>query len=92
MVNADHAKGGALGSSRQGDGHSGFVEGGRDVVNGNGVVRVGTVSRGNELMPADTDGRKEWYLRVSAHVTDDRKATVRSRKALRADERRNFRR
>lgn len=45
VVNADHAKRGALGSSRQSDGHSGLVEGSRDVVNGNGVVRVCTVSR-----------------------------------------------
>lgn len=44
VVNADDAKRGALSSSREGNGHSGLVEGGRDIVNGNGVVRVGTVS------------------------------------------------
>lgn len=88
VVNADHAKRGTLSSSRQGNGHSGLVEGGRDVVNGNGVVRVGTVG-GNELVP-ETDGRKEQYLRISAHVANDGKATVGSRKALRADERRNL--
>lgn len=88
VVNADHAKRGALSSSRQGDGHGGLVEGGRDIVNGNGVVRVGTVWS-SKLVP-ETEERKEQDLRVSAHVTNDGKATVGRRKALRADERRDL--
>ena len=50
VVDADDAERGALGARGQDDRHGGLVEGGRDIVNGNGVVRVGTVG-GNELVP-----------------------------------------
>ena len=45
MVDADHTKGRALGSCRQGDRHRGLVESSRDFIHGNGVVGVRTVKR-----------------------------------------------
>lgn len=44
MIDADHTKGWALGSRRQGDGHRGLVESSRDIIHGNGVVRVRAVN------------------------------------------------
>lgn len=95
VVNANHTKRGALSSSRQSNRHSGLVEGGRDVVNGDWVVRVGTVSSGQLVKSQGKSvgsAREERYLRVSAHVANDRKTTVGRRKALSADERRDLRR
>lgn len=43
MVDADHAERRTLASWRQGHGDGGLVEGGRDVVNGDGVVGVSAV-------------------------------------------------
>lgn len=43
MVDADNTQRWSLGTGGQSDGHSGLVEGGSDVVDGDGVVRVGTV-------------------------------------------------
>lgn len=42
MVNADDAERGTLGARGQDDRHGGLVEGGRDGVDGDGVVGVGT--------------------------------------------------
>lgn len=43
MVNADDAQRRALGATVQSDRHGGLVESGGDVVDGDGVVRVGPV-------------------------------------------------
>lgn len=44
VVNADHAEGRALGAGGEGDGDSGLVEGGGDIVDRDGVVGVRRVS------------------------------------------------
>lgn len=44
MVDADHAQRWSLSPGGQGDGNCRFVEGGCDVVDGDGIVRVGTAN------------------------------------------------
>lgn len=76
MVNADDAQRRTLGASRQGDGYSRLVEGGGDIIHGNGVVRVGAVIS-SKVSCAVSSASRTNDLRISADIADDRQSAVR---------------
>lgn len=74
MVDADHAQGRALSPRRQGDGHSRLIKSGGDRIYRDRVMWVCTVKR--QGLGEGVHPEKSKNLRISAHVTDDRQASV----------------
>lgn len=89
MVDADHAQGRALRTGRQGDRHSRLVESGGDIVNGDGVVGVGTV-KGVTLAYPNAIARVPGYLRIGADVANNRQRPVGRGQGLDVDKRRDL--
>ena len=88
MVDADHAQGRALRTGRKGDRHSRLVEGGGDIVNGDGVVGVGAVEGVTLAYPDAT--RVPGYLRIGADVANNGQRPVGRGQGLDVDKRRDL--
>lgn len=88
MINADNTQGRALGASGKRDRDGGFIKGGCDVVDRNGVVGVGSRNSLISYIPPKFLGQE--HLRIRAHIANNRERPARRGETFDVHERRDF--